>query len=234
MTFGQSLFTNTLTGALMMKKVAVILSGCGVYDGAEIYESVLTLLALEQEGARYQCMAPDIEQMHVINHLNGAEMPDQKRNVLIEAARVARGDIIDLAQADPEEYDALIIPGGFGAAKNLSDFAVAGTKAVVNPDLLLFAQAIHKAGKPVGLICIAPAMTPLLFGEGALCTIGNDPETAAAIEAMGGRHQNSSCSDIVIDEQRRLITTPAYMLAGSIREAASGINKLVSKVLQLS
>ena len=218
----------------MMKKVAVILSGCGVYDGAEIYESVLTLLALEQEGASYQCMAPDIEQMHVINHLNGEEMPDQKRNVLIEAARVARGDIIDLAQADPEEYDALIIPGGFGAAKNLSDFAVAGTKAVVNPDLLLFAQAIHKAGKPVGLICIAPAMTPLLFGEGALCTIGDDTNTAAAIEAMGGRHQNCDCSSIVIDEQRRLVTTPAYMLADCIREAASGINKLVSKVLQLS
>lgn len=217
-----------------MKKVAVILSGCGVYDGAEIYESVLTLLAIEQEGACYQCMAPDIEQMHVINHRNGEVMPNQKRNVLTEAARIPRGDVIDLATANPSEYDALIIPGGFGAAKNLSNFAVAGAHAAVNTDLSSFAQAMHKAGKPIGLICIAPAMAPLLFGEGALCTIGNDPDTAAAIEAMGGRHQDCDCSSIVIDDKRLLVTTPAYMLAGSISEAASGINKLVSKVLQLS
>lgn len=217
-----------------MKKVAVILSGCGVYDGAEIYESVLTLLAIEQEGACYQCMAPDIEHMHVINHRTGEEMPNQKRNVLTEAARIPRGDVIDLATANPAEYDALIIPGGFGAAKNLSNFAIAGAKAEVNAELTRFAQAIHKAGKPVGLICIAPAMTPLLFGEGALCTIGNDPDTAAAIEAMGGNHQDCDCSSIVIDDKRLLVTTPAYMLAGSISEAARGINKLVSKVLQLS
>ncbi|RTE67062.1 isoprenoid biosynthesis protein ElbB [Amphritea opalescens] len=217
----------------MMKKVAVVLSGCGVYDGSEIYESVLTLLAIEQGGARYQCMAPNIEQMHVIDHRNGEVMADQQRNVLTEAARLARGEIIDLATANPADYDALIIPGGFGAAKNLSDFAVAGAAAKVNPDLLAFTQAIHASGKPVGLICIAPAMTPLLFGEGATCTIGNDQETAAAIEAMGGQHQDCDCSDIVFDEKFNLVTTPAYMLAGSISEAASGINKLVNKVLQL-
>ncbi|WP_206441480.1 isoprenoid biosynthesis glyoxalase ElbB [Amphritea opalescens] len=216
-----------------MKKVAVVLSGCGVYDGSEIYESVLTLLAIEQGGARYQCMAPNIEQMHVIDHRNGEVMADQQRNVLTEAARLARGEIIDLATANPADYDALIIPGGFGAAKNLSDFAVAGAAAKVNPDLLAFTQAIHASGKPVGLICIAPAMTPLLFGEGATCTIGNDQETAAAIEAMGGQHQDCDCSDIVFDEKFNLVTTPAYMLAGSISEAASGINKLVNKVLQL-
>jgi enhancing lycopene biosynthesis protein 2 len=150
----------------------------------------------------------------------------------VEAARLARGDIIDLATANPDDYDALIIPGGFGAAKNLSDFAVNGADASVNPDLKSFAQAIHKAGKPVGLICIAPAMTPLIFGEGAVCTIGNDHDTACAIEAMGGTHQNCSVSEIVIDQERNIITTPAYMLAGSITEAASGINKLVDEVLQ--
>ena len=136
-----------------MKKVAVILSGCGVYDGSEIYESVLTLLAIEQGGAGYQCMAPDIDQMHVIDHRSGDVMPDQQRNVLTEAARLARGEIINLAEANPADYDALIIPGGFGAAKNLSNFAVAGAAAVVNPDLINFARAIHGAGKPVGLIC---------------------------------------------------------------------------------
>lgn len=217
-----------------MKKVAVVLSGCGVYDGSEIYESVLTLLAIEQGGASYQCMAPNIDQMHVINHRSGEEMAGEQRNVLTEAARLARGEIIDLADANPADYDALIIPGGFGAAKNLSDFAVAGAAAKVNPDLLAFTQAIHASGKPVGLICIAPAMTPLLFGEGAICTIGNDPETATAIKAMGGQHQDCDVDNIVFDEKFNLVTTPAYMLAGSISEAASGINKLVNKVLQLS
>ncbi len=216
-----------------MKKVAVVLSGCGVYDGAEIYESVLTLLAIEQGGACYQCMAPNIDQMHVIDHRSGEVMADQRRNVLTEAARLARGEIIDLAQANPADYDALIIPGGFGAAKNLSNFAVAGAAAVVTPELISFAQAIHAAGKPVGLICIAPAMTPLLFGD-ALCTIGNDKEIATAIETMGGQHQECDCSNIIIDETRKIVTTPAYMLAGSISEAAVGINKLVDKVLQLS
>lgn len=217
-----------------MTKVAVVLSGCGVFDGSEIYESVLTLLALKSGGATYQCMAPDIDQLHVINHLTGEVMADQQRNVLTEAARLARGDIIDLAQANPDDYDALIIPGGFGAAKNLCDFAIAGEKCQVNSDLQRFARAIHQANKPVGLICIAPAMTPLLFGEGAVCTIGNDAAIATAIEAMGGLHETCNVGDIVIDQQRKIVTTPAYMLANSISEAATGINKLVSMVLKLA
>lgn len=215
-----------------MKKVAVILSGCGVFDGSEIYESVLTLLRIAQQGAQYQCMAPNIEQLHVINHFKGKAAEGESRNVLVEAARLARGEIIDLAEANPDDYDALIIPGGFGAAKNLSDFAIKGAEATVNADVKSFAQAINKAGKPVGLICIAPAMTPLIFGEGAVCTIGNDKDTASAIEAMGGKHQPCPVDDIVIDQQRNIITTPAFMLAGSITEAASGINKLVDEVLK--
>ncbi|WP_415883108.1 isoprenoid biosynthesis glyoxalase ElbB [Neptuniibacter sp. QD34_54] len=216
-----------------MKKIAVILSGCGVYDGAEIYESVLTLLQIAESGASSQCMAPNIEQMHVINHLTGEEA-GETRNVLVEAARLARGEIIDLATANAEDYDALIIPGGFGAAKNLSDFAVKGPECSVNPNVISFTQAMHKAGKPVGLICIAPAMTPILFGEGATCTIGNDADTASAIEAMGGKHQDCGVSEIVIDSERKVVTTPAYMLAGSITEAASGIRKLVDEVLKLA
>lgn len=215
-----------------MKKIAVILSGCGVFDGSEIYESVLTLLRIAQQGAEYQCMAPNIEQLHVINHLKGEVAEGESRNVLVEAARLARGDIIDLATANPDDYDALVFPGGFGAAKNLSDFAVKGADATVNVDVKSFAQAIHKAGKPVGLICIAPTMTPLIFGEGAVCTIGTDSDTAGAIQAMGGQHQNCTVDNIVIDQERNIITTPAYMLAGSITEAASGINKLVDEVLK--
>tara|TARA_R110002167_G_scaffold140612_3_gene328527 strand:+ start:4147 stop:4803 length:657 start_codon:yes stop_codon:yes gene_type:complete len=217
-----------------MKQVAVILSGSGVFDGSEIYESVMTLFNIEQQGAQYHCLAPNIEQLDVVNHLTGEVAEGESRNVLVEAARLARGQITDLAQADPEDYDALIIPGGFGAAKNLSDFALAGSDCQVNPQLLAFTQAIHRAGKPVGLICIAPTMAPRIFGDEVLCTIGNDPETVSAIEAMGGRHQACSVNAVVVDQQRKLVTTPAYMLAGSISEAASGISKLVAEVLALT
>lgn len=215
-----------------MKNIAVILSGSGVFDGSEIYESVLTFLRLEHNGVRYQCFAPNIEQLHVINHLTGEVAEGETRNVLVEAARLARGNVKDLAEANPDEFDALIIPGGFGAAKNLSDFAVKGPECSINPDLQRFARAIHQAGKPVGLICIAPAMTPKLLGTGIQCTIGNDAGVAEAITAMGGQHTDCSVDQIVIDEASKVITTPAYMLAGSITEAASGINRLVDEVVK--
>ncbi|MEH6471637.1 MAG: isoprenoid biosynthesis glyoxalase ElbB [Halopseudomonas sp.] len=218
----------------MMKQVAVILSGSGVFDGSEIYESVMTLYNIEQQGAQYHCLAPNIEQLHVINHLTGEVATGESRNVLVEAARLARGAVKDLADANPDDYDALIIPGGFGAAKNLSNFAVSGSDCVVNPDVQAFAEAIHQEGKPIGLICIAPAMAPRLLGDGVVCTIGTDEGTAGAIEAMGGKHQNCGVQEIVIDQQRKLVTTPAYMLAGSISEAAAGIGKLVTEVLRLT
>lgn len=216
-----------------MKKVAVVLAGCGVYDGAEINEAVLTLLALEQNGASYQCFAPDMDQMHVINHLTGKEMPET-RNVLVEAARIARGNIKDIKEASVDEFDALLVPGGFGAAKNLSDFAVKGTDMTVQPDFLAFAQGMHKAGKPIGLICIAPAMSAKIIGAGVQCTIGNDAETAAAIEAMGAKHIACPVDEARVDEAHKLVTTPAYMLAGSISEAAAGINACVRSVLDLT
>ncbi|ASP38701.1 isoprenoid biosynthesis protein ElbB [Bacterioplanes sanyensis] len=216
-----------------MKKVAVILAGCGVYDGAEIYESVLTLLHIEQADAEYQCMAPNIEQMHVLDHRTGDEMPEQ-RNVLTEAARICRGQIMDLAEANPNDYDALIIPGGFGAAKNLSDFAVQGAECSINADVQAFVHAIHSAGKPVGLVCIAPALAPKLIGQGSQCTIGNDADTAAAISSMGGQHVDCAVEDIVIDHNNKLVTTPAYMLAGRISEASAGIQKLVQQVVAMA
>lgn len=217
----------------MHKKVAVILSGCGVYDGAEIYESVITLLRLDQRGVDVQCFAPNISQHHVINHLTGEEMPET-RNVLVEAARIVRGDIKDIREANAEDFDALIVPGGFGAAKNLSDFAVNGAQLTVQPDVLALAQAFAAANKPVGLICIAPSMAAKIFGPGVVCTIGNDADTAAALTSMGAQHEECAVDDIVEDSQYKLITTPAYMRAQSISEAASGINKLVDRVLELS
>jgi enhancing lycopene biosynthesis protein 2 len=217
----------------MSKKIAVILSGCGVYDGAEIHESVITLLRLDQRGAQVQCFAPNIAQLHVINHLTGEEMPES-RNVLVESARIARGDIKDIREADVEDFDALIMPGGFGAAKNLSNFAVEGAGCTVQPEVLALAEAFAEAGKPVGLICISPALAAKIYGPGVTCTIGNDADTAAAMNKMGATHKDCAVSDIVEDKARKLVCTPAYMLAQSISEAASGINKLVDRVLELT
>lgn len=218
----------------MTKNVAVVLSGCGVFDGSEIYESVITLLRLDQQGAQVQCFAPNIEQMHVINHHTGEAVEGESRNVLTEAARLARGNIKDLAEAKAEDFDALIVPGGFGAAKNLSDFAVKGSGLTVNGQFLAFAQAFHQAGKPVGMVCIAPTMSAAIFGKGVECTIGKDADTAGAIVATGGVHKDCEVDDICVDQARKLVTTPAYMLAGRISEAATGINKLVDQVLELA
>lgn len=217
----------------MSKRVAVILAGCGVYDGSEIHESVLTLLRLNQKGAVVQCFAPNVEQMHVVNHLTGEEMPE-KRNVLVESARIARGDVKDVREAEVDAFDALIIPGGFGAAKNLCDFAIRGADCTVQPDVLQLAQAFAQAGKPVGLMCISPAMAARIYGEGVTCTIGKDADTAGALEQMGAVHKPCEVTEIVEDTQHKLVTTPAYMLATGIAEAASGIEKLVDRVLELA
>lgn len=218
----------------MSKKVAVILSGCGVYDGSEIYESVITLLRLDQRGATVQCFAPDVDQMHVINHLTGEQMPGS-RNVLVESARLARGEVKDLREAEVNDFDALIVPGGFGAAKNLSNFATGGANLTVLPQVLTVTKAFAAAGKPIGMMCIAPTMAAQVFGQGVICTLGRDDDpAAAAVRDMGVEHQACEVSEIIEDATHKLVTTPAYMLAQSISEAASGINKLVDRVLELA
>lgn len=216
-----------------MKNIAVILSGCGVYDGSEIHESVLTLLAIEQQNAKYRCFAPNIEQHHVINHLTGEVIADESRNVLVESARIARGDIEDLSELNVDEFDALIVPGGFGAAKNLSDFAINGEQMKVNQQVLDICQAFALKAKPAGYMCIAPAMLPLIYGEDVIGTIGNDQGVATALANIGLAHKECRVDDIVIDEKHKLVTTPAYMLATSLTEAADGINKLVKQVVAL-
>lgn len=217
----------------MMKKIGIVLSGCGVYDGSEIHEAVLTLLALARRGAEVICFAPDKNQSDVINHVTGEAMPET-RNVLVEAARIARGDIHPLAQASADELDALIVPGGFGAAKNLSSFATEGSACHVDPDLKALALAMHSAGKPLGFICIAPAMLPKIFDFPLRLTIGTDIDTAEIVEEMGGEHVPCPVDDIVVDEDNKIVTTPAYMLAQNIAEAATGIDKLVDRVLVLT
>lgn len=216
-----------------MKKVAVILSGCGYLDGSEIYEATLTLLALDQAGVDVQCFAPDIPQLHVINHLTG-EPTGESRNVLVEAARLARGKVRDVKGARVADFAALVIPGGFGAAKNLCDFALKGSDMTVNPDVLAFARGMHQAGKPVGLVCIAPSMAPAIGGKGTRYTIGNDAATAAAINAMGGVHVPCAVDDCIVDAAHKIVTTPAYMYPARIGQAATGIRKLVAAVLEMA
>lgn len=213
-----------------MKRVGIVLSGCGVYDGAEIHKAVLTLLAVDRAGAQAVCFAPDRPQFHVVNHLTG-EVTDENRNILVESARITRGNIQLLSQADASQLDALIVPDGFGAAKNLSDFATKGAACQVDESLALLTQEIYKQNKPIGFICIAPALLPKLLGESVRVTIGNDIDTAECIEEMGGTHIVCPVDDIVVDAQHKVVTTPAYMLANSISEAAKGIDKLVERIL---
>ena len=219
----------------MKPKVGVLLSGCGVYDGAEIHESVLTLLALDRAGAEAVCLAPDVAQKHVVNHLTGQPAEGETRNVLVEAARIARGKVKSLSGFDPSALDALVLPGGFGAAKNLCDFAFSGAECTVQPDVARVVRAVHAAGKPVGAVCIAPVIVAKLLGsESPHLTIGTDPGTASAIEAMGGRHVACGGGGAVVDEERKLVSTPAYMLDSSISEVSAGVEKLVAELLRMA
>ena len=213
----------------MSKQVAIVLSGCGVQDGSEIYETTLTLLRLDQLGIAYRCFAPDIAHQEVIDHHSG-EAVEETRNVLVESARLARGEISPLDELSASDFDALILPGGFGAAKNLSNYATAKSEMEVHEDLAELLIEFHDARKPIGLMCIAPVLVPKVLGPGIAVTIGTDPEVCGCISAMGGLHRSCAVDDIVVDFEHRLVTPPAYMLATRISEAALGINKLVDRI----
>lgn len=220
-----------------MPRVAVCLSGCGVFDGTEIHEAVLTLLALDQAGAQIVCCAPNVDQAGVINHLNKSPAGDERRNVLVESARIARGDIKDLSQVHASDVDALIFPGGFGAAKNLSTFAQDGPGCHVNPEVERLVKELLAARKPIGAICIAPAMLARIIGPlaaGVKLTIGTDRDTATAVERMGATHVACAVAGIVVDEQHRVVSTPAYMLGKGPAAVFEGIRKLVGEVLRMA
>jgi enhancing lycopene biosynthesis protein 2 len=215
-----------------MKTIGVVLSGCGVYDGAEIHEATLTLYFLDRAGVRIVCLAPDAEQMHVMDHTQGAPTAET-RNILTESARIARGDIQNLAKINVPDLDALIFPGGFGAAKNLCDFAVKGPDCTVHPEVRRLVEGMHAAGKPLGFMCIAPVLAAKILGPfHPRLTIGNDADTAAALETMGAKHEIASVEEAVICETTRVVTTPAYMLGPTISRIALGIEKLVAEVLR--
>jgi enhancing lycopene biosynthesis protein 2 len=218
-----------------MKKVAVILSGCGAFDGAEIQETVLTLLALEKAEADITCAAPDIAQKHVINHMTGEEMVDEDRNVMTEASRITRGAIQALDTINPNEFDAIVFVGGFGAAKNLSSYAFDGPDYDVDPEVIDLIQRAHAGGKALGFMCIAPVLAARALGsEGVELTIGNDAEVASALEVKGAKHVECPVDKAVIDKANRVVSTPAYMLARSVSDAEAGINKFVASVLELA
>lgn len=215
-----------------MKKIAVILSGCGVYDGSEIHESTLTILAISKLGAKYNIYAPNIEQFHVVNHLTG-EVMNEKRNVLIEAARISRGNIKPLNELNVNNYDAVILPGGYGAAKNLSNFATDGVNLVVNSELQKVIVEFNNKSKPIGALCIAPVIIAKII-KGAELTIGNDNATADVLNSLGATHKESRVDEITVDLSKKIVTTPCYMLDSNISNIYLGIEKLVAKIIELS
>lgn len=211
------------------KTFGVILAGCGHQDGSEIHEATLTLWAIHKNGAEFQCYAPDIKQHHVLNHINGQEMSEQ-RNVLIESARIARGKIAALATFSPDSVDALVLPGGFGAAKNLCTYAFDGPDCKVQPDVAKAISAIHQAGKPIGALCIAPVIVAKVLGNVTL-TIGQDKGTAAHLAAMGATNQPTQEGEIAVDEANKIVSTPCYMLNSRIDQVANGVDRLIAAML---
>ncbi len=221
----------------MSRKVGVVLSGCGVYDGSEIHEAVSVLIALDQRGAQAICMAPNVPQASVVNHLTRKDEAEERRYVLEEAARIARGKIRDLATIHAHDVDALVFPGGYGAVKNLCSFATEGTDCMVNPDVERLVREVHAAGKPIGLACIAPIIAAKVLGaQGARprLTIGTDPETAEAINTLGGEHQPTDETGICIDERNRLVSTPCYMNDVGPWTVYRGADQMVEAVLKLA
>ncbi len=217
------------------KRIGVLLAGCGVKDGSEIHEATLTLYFLDKQGAEIVCMAPDKDQLDVVNHVTGASI-SEKRNVLLEAARIARGNIQDVRTVKADDLDALIIPGGFGAAKNLCTFATEGSDCRVDAHVAELLRELRSKNKPIGALCIAPAVVARLFGPelSPELTIGTDAGTAAALEKMGAKHRKAKVDEIVVDGKNKIVTTPCYMMAQSIKEVGAGAEKLVAKILEMS
>lgn len=219
-------------------RFAVVLSGCGVFDGSEIHEAILTMLAIDNAGARYQCFAPNTWQARTVDHFTGNVSAiagdEDNRNVLAESARIARGEIKDLTEFNPKEFDAIVFPGGFGAALNLSDFAVKGTECDINQPVKKAIESSYKEGLVIGAMCIAPVIIARVLGKhGIRLTIGSDAKTAAGITKMGAVHENKKAVEVCVDEENKIVTTPCYMLASSIKDIARGTENLINEMIDL-
>ncbi len=213
-----------------MKKVAVVLSGCGVYDGSEIHEAVLSLWALSKNEVDYQCFAPDKEHYHVINHLT-KEISPEKRNILVESARIARGNIKPLTELKAEDYSGILFPGGFGAAKNLSTYAIDGENYTVDKEVERIVKEFHAAHKPITALCIAPVILAKVLG--GTITIGNDNATAKVLKDVGATHIIKEYNEVEVDEINMLVTNPCYMLADSIFKVSQGVEAAVEAMIGL-
>lgn len=213
-----------------MKKFAVILSGCGVRDGAEIHEAVLTLLAIKKHGADYEIFAPDVMQHHVVNHVTGKES-DEKRNVLIESARIARGHIRPLHEFNARSFDALVFPGGFGVAKNLCTYAFDGAECKVNHDVEKAVKDMVTLHKPIGAMCISPVVISKILGNVEV-TVGEDAGTVNDVIKMGSTHRRTTHGEVVKDEHKLIYTTPCYMLDANILQIELGTYNLISSILR--
>lgn len=215
------------------KRVGVVLSGCGYLDGSEIHEAAATLLALDRRGAEVVAFAPDVAQADVVDHVKGKPMQGA-RNVLEEAGRITRGKVRPLSAAKASELDALVFPGGYGAAKNLCTWAKDGAEMKVHPEVEQLVLAMHQAKKPLGFICISPVIAAKVLGKGVRLTIGSDAGTAKGLEALGAKHVVRAVEEIEVDQERKVVSTPAYMCEASIAPVAAGIDKLVGAVLELA
>jgi len=228
--------------AALQSKVAVILSGSGVYDGSEVHEASAVLVHLSRGGAEVSMFAPDVAQMHVIDHTKG-EPSGETRNVLVESARIARGNVKPVTELNASSFDAVVVPGGFGAAKNLSTFAVDGPDMKVNTDVEKVLKDFHTAKKPIGLCCIAPVLAAKIF-PGCEVTLGSDKEedgkwpfagACGGAEAMGAKHVVKNVTEIHTDEANKIVTTPAYMCGTApVHEIHDGVGEMIKKVLKLS
>lgn len=214
-------------------RFAIVLSGCGRADGSEIHEATCAMLSIDCLGSTYQCFAPNIEQSMVVNHITG-EIMDEKRQVLLESARLARGNILPLKNYRPEDFDAIIFPGGLGAVTNWCNFKVAGVNCDVDASVEHAILQSVKKGVVIGAMCIAPVLIAKVLGhQGVHVTIGNDKGVAQAITRTGAIHEKRGATEVCVDELRKVVTTPAYMLASSIKEVCEGADNMIKAIIKL-
>ncbi len=224
-------------------KIGVLLSGCGVYDGAEIQEAVLTLLAIEEIGAKAVCISINKDQHHVVNHLTGEEMPE-KRNILVESARIARGEVLDIGSVEPADIDALVIPGGFGSAKNFTEWAFEGPAGSIDPKVKLLLVNLINIGKPIAALCVSPIVVAKAFEGSAVhpsMTLGSDKEASPydiggfsdGLTSTGAIAHMKSIREIQIDEVNKIVSAPCYMMEASILDVRKNIRKAIEALRDL-
>ena len=230
------------SSVMSSKKIAIVLAGNGVYDGTEVHEAAACLAAVTRNGFEPHCVAPDADQAHVVDHTSGSEMTDHKRNVMKESARIARGAITPLSQLKASDADAVIIPGGFGAAKNLSDFGFKGADMSVNDDVARVLKDFRTAGKPIGLCCIAPVIAAKVFGsEGVQVTLGKKGDESEwpyggaidAAKSFGANVAEKSVNEVCVDEKNKIVTSPAFMYNGKFHEIQDGVTNMVNTVAKM-